>query len=520
MTFERTRRRRAAIILCVIAILSSRASSAEPGARATVETGTLQGVSADGVESFKGIPYAAAPVGALRWRAPRAAAPWKGVRAAAAFGNVCISPPSDPDDFAGRPPQSEDCLTLNIWRPAGKAAARLPVLVWIHGGGLIAGSSAYPVYDGAAFARRGIILVSLNYRLGAFGVFAHPALTRENADGGWLANYGLMDQIAALRWIKRNIAAFDGDPNRVTIFGESAGALSVDTLMAIPAARGLFRAAISESGYGRKDFQRLSGVPAGQKVTAEDFGVALMRSLGVSGDDPAALRAVPAQDIRAKAEYGGVEMFVIDGGLVTEDLWDYYRKGEEAPIPFILGSNSLEFPPPDDPKPSEAKILDDRLSVYVRPDELDRLIPVYGGRENLRENLTSDILFGEQARALAAMHAANGHPTWRYLFSAVAPSVAGKFKGARHASELPYVFNTLPAAHWPMSPRDQALADAMTAYWVAFARDGMPDATGLPDWPEAQGDAIIDFTDDGPKPTRDPRGARFDSLGAIADKRS
>jgi para-nitrobenzyl esterase len=518
MTFDFRRIGYGIAAMAWIASLSVGAAGAAPAVSVTVETGKLQGVGAEGVESFKGIPYAAPPTGALRWRAPQPAAPWKGVRQASGFGNVCMSTQNDPDDFAGSPPQSEDCLTLNVWRPQGSPlqgkAAKLPVLVWIHGGALLFGSSAYPVYDGSAFAKRGIILVSMNYRLGAFGFFAHPALTRENADGGWLANYGLMDQIAALRWIQRNIAAFGGDPERVTIFGESAGAASVDMLMAIPAARGLFRAAISESGYGRKPFQRLSTIAPGAKTTAEDFGVALMRSLGVTADDPAALRAVPAAEIKAKADYSAGELFVVDGGLVTQDLWDYFRKNEEAPVPFIMGSNSLEFPPPKEPRAS------DMIDLYIKPEERASLNPLYGGAENLHENLNSDVLFGEQAHALAAMHAGNGQPTYRYLFSAVAQSVEGKYMGAPHASELPYVFNTLSAAHWKMAARDQKLADAMTDYWVAFTRQGAPVAEGLPAWPAVKGEEILAFTNNGPKPEIDARGPRFNALGALADPRS
>jgi para-nitrobenzyl esterase len=486
----------------------------------TIESGAVEGVASAGIDSFKGIPYAAPPVGSLRWRAPQKAIPWAGVRKADAFGNVCISPPDDPDDFKGRPPESEDCLTLNIWRPEG-AHGGLPVLVWIHGGGLIAGSSALPAYDGAAFAKRGIILVSLNYRLGAFGIFAHPALTREKADGGWLGNYGLMDQIAALRWIQGNIGAFGGDPAKVTIFGESAGGASVDMLMALPAARGLFRAAISESGYGRKPFERLSTTAPGAKGTAEEAGIALMRKIGVASDDPAVLRGVSADSIRtAGGDYGGVEMFVIDGGLVTQELWDYYRKGEEAPVPFILGSNSLEFPPSDHPTDDQTRMENNLFALYLTPGERQALVPVYGGAESLRQNLVSDLLFGEQVHALAALHARNGHPAYRYLFTAIAESVESRFKGASHASEIPYVFNNLSAAHWAMGARDQNLADAMTDYWAAFTRDGAPDAAGRPRWPLDAGEAIMEFGVDGPKPGVDARAGRFQTLGDFVDKRS
>jgi para-nitrobenzyl esterase len=502
-----------------VGLLGAGAAGAATYDTVKIDTGTLRGVAADHVISFKGIPYAAPPVGPLRWRAPQPAASWQGTRMADRFGNICIPASDEMDNFPGRPPASEDCLTLNVWRPQS-AAGQLPVLVWIHGGGLVAGSSTLPAYDGAAFAKRGIILVSMNYRLGKFGFFAHPALSKENADDGRLANYGLMDQIAALEWVRRNIAAFGGDPGRVTIFGESAGAASVDILMAIPSARGLFQGAISQSGYGRAPFQHLSTVAPGDTTSAEDDGIALMRAVGVTGDDPAALRAVPATEIKGKTNYDSQTMFILDGKVVPEDLWDAFRNHREAPIPFLLGSNSLEFPPAKDAKPAQIQAMDNFLCRYIKPDERAALYPAYGGEAAFKENLTSDILFGEQARALALLHMKNGAPTYRYRFSAVAASVADTLKGAPHASEIPYVFNTLSAAHWQMSARDRKLADAMTAYWVAFATYGAPKVKGLPPWPMATDDNLIDFTDDGPKPMQDPRRAALDALSKVIDPRS
>ncbi len=494
---------------------------ADAAVYATVKTdsGIVEGVAADHVISFKGIPYAAPPVGPLRWRAPQPAAPWQGTRKADSFGNICIPASDEMDNFPGRPPASEDCLTVNVWRPQS-GAGQLPVLVWIHGGGLVAGSSTLPAYDGAAFAGRGVILVSMNYRLGKFGFFAHPALSRENADDGRLANYGLMDQIAALQWVHRNIVAFGGDPGRVTIFGESAGAASVDILMAIPSARGLFQGAISQSGYGRAPFQRLSTVAPVDTTSAEDDGVALMRAVGVTGDDPAALRAVPAMAIKDNTDYASQTMFILDGKVVPEDLWEAFRNRREAPIPFLLGSNSLEFPPAKDAKPAQTEAMENFLARYIKPDERAALYRAYGGEAAFKENLNSDILFGEQARALALLHTQNGAPTYRYRFSAVAASVADTLKGAPHASEIPYVFNTLPAAHWAMGARDRKLADAMTDYWVAFARYGAPKAQGLPAWPMVSGDNLMDFTDDGPKPMQDPRRAPLKALSKVVDPRS
>ena len=484
-----------------------------------IDTGTLQGVVAGQVESFKGIPFAAPPIGPLRWRAPQPAAPWQGIRKADRFGNVCVPANDEMDNFPARPPVSEDCLSLNVWRPAG-AAAKLPVLVWIHGGGLTAGSSAYPVYNGEAFAKRGIVFVSMNYRLGSLGFFAHPALSKENADGGRLANYGLMDQVAALEWVKRNIAAFGGDPGKVTIFGESAGGASVNMLMAIPSARGLFQAAMAESGYGRKPFKHLDTIASGDKTSAEQDGVAAMQSIGVATDDPAVLRAIPADKVKMTADPYTGSMFMIDGKVVTQDLWDVFREGKEAPVPFVIGANSLETPPPTGPKPAYAAKFEELAARYLKPDEHGLLVAAYGGKENLEENISSDLGFGEEARALALLHVKNGQPAYRYRFSIVADALKGKVNGAVHASELPYVFNTLSSARWKMDAHDQKLADIMTDTWVAFAKNGTPNAKGLARWEQAKDDKIMNFTDEGPKPMVDPRAAALEALARLVDDRS
>jgi para-nitrobenzyl esterase len=294
-------------------------------------------------------------------------------------------------------------------------------MVWIHGGALTFGSASIPIYDGAQFARRGVILVSFNYRLGRLGFFAHPALTREAADGGRVANYGLMDQIAALQWVTRNIRAFGGDPRNVTIFGESAGGASVDELMITPAARGLFQRAISESGYGRGPYARLSTVATDGQPAAEDDGVTLLKAIGVETDDPAALRAIPIERIQAMPPYGrGGAMFIYDGKLVPEDLWAGFRAGHEASVPWLLGSNGLETPIPPELRSAATSLL----SQWVRPEEYVQLLPAYGSDEVIATNLSSDITFAGQARSLALLHAAHGNPTYRYRFDVVADSMA------------------------------------------------------------------------------------------------
>ncbi len=487
-----------------------------------IDAGTLQGVRSGDVTSFKGIPFAAPPTGALRWRAPQPVAPWSGVLAADHFGSACLQADAKAVFAAGLAQPSEDCLYLNVWRPTAAPAPKgthglLPVMVWIYGGALLNGTASLPLYDGAQFARRGVILVSFNYRLGRFGIFAHPALTREAADGGRIANYGLMDQIAALAWVRRNIRAFGGDPQRVTIFGESAGAASVDVLMITRAARGLFQGAIAESGYGRGNFARLSSVAPDGKRPAEEEGVALMQAVGVDTDDADRLRAVAAADILAKATYTLNFGFILDGRILTADLWEEFRRGREAPVPLIMGSNSLETPPPP---PGTVSPFAGQIDPWVHPEEKPALAAAYGGEATLTTELSSDVVFAGQARSLALLHAAHAHPTWLYRFSAVAASVADRYQGAMHASELPYVFDNLAAARWPMGARDQALADALIDYWVAFAKSGRPDPAGAPAWPRADGHHIMEFTDSGPQPTVDVRTTRYQALARLVDPRS
>ncbi len=301
-----------------------------------IDSGGLSGVAADDVVSFKGIPFAAPPVGDLRWRPPAPPAPWPGVRAATAYGAVCMQKISA-DNGLGPGPASEDCLTLNVFTPVGKTGPALPVMVWIHGGGLVNGSGTAALYDGSALARQGVVVVTINYRLGRFGFFAHPALTAEQR-GAALANYGLMDQIAALKWVRRNIARFGGDPGNVTIFGESAGGLSVNRLMMMRQARGLFHKAIVESGAGRERGETLA--------RAEQAGAAFAAKLGVTAPDPAKLRAIPADAIVAAGDLDLIkgEAPILDGVLLTENPSAAFAAGRVARVPYLIGSNSLEFP--------------------------------------------------------------------------------------------------------------------------------------------------------------------------------
>jgi para-nitrobenzyl esterase len=284
--------------------------------------------------------------------------------------------------------------------------------------------------------------------------------------------------------------------------------------MTVPSARGLFQGAIAESGYGRQPFPYLAKVAHGQ-TPAEESGVKLMQKVGVTSDDPAVLRAVPADTFKSEVDPYGGAMIIVDGKVVPDDLWSTFRKGRELPVPFIAGSNSLETPP----GPNSAG-FEKRLARFVQPSERPALEVAYGGSDALSDNLSSDITFGEQARAFTLMHAMHGHVAYRYRFSVVADSVKDKYKGAMHATELPYVFNTLSAARWPMGSSDQAVADIMQSYWVAFVKSGTPNAPGLRAWEPAKGDKIIDFTAVGPKPETDPRAGALQALSKVIDDRS
>jgi para-nitrobenzyl esterase len=508
---------RFASLLAVFALslaASGAACAGVPFETVQTDKGAVRGIMDKGALNFRGIPFAAPPVGALRWRAPQPAEAWSGVKLADRFGDSCISVDAKPRE--GMPPESEDCLFVNVWRPP-TAAAKLPVMVWIYGGSLTSGSSALPIYDGQAFAKNGVVLVSLNYRLGMLGYFSHPAITKANADGGRFHNYGLMDQIAALQWVKRNIAAFGGDPDRVTIFGESAGGASVYALMASPPARGLFSGAIVESGYGRKPYKFISGLAPFATTSAEQDGVEQMKGIGVVSDDLSVLRAIPAMAFKKRPGPVTGHLFAVDGKTLAADLWSTFRAGKEAPVPLIVGSNSQEGPAPKDP---DTDMFFAATYPYVSKAERPQLAPAYGGDAAVLANLGSDISFVETARTLAALHIKNGYKAWRYRFSVVPDALKPTQGGARHAGELAYVFDTLATLPIATGPRDQAVADEMNAYWTAFARDGAPDPNGLPIWPQARGDMLMDFTEDGPTPKVDPRAGALDALAIIVDPKS
>ena len=482
-----------------------------------LDTGRVQGATSGDVQSFKGIPFAAPPVGPLRWRAPQPAAAWSGTRPATSFGNACLQPPPRPGEPALGAPVSEDCLYLNVWRPKS-ARGPLPVMVWIYGGALTRGASSLAVYDGAALARRGVVLVSINYRVGYPGFFSHPALSREAADGGKLSNYGLMDQVAALEWVQRNIRAFGGDPSRVTIFGQSAGGFSVQLLMMSPKAKGLFQRAIVHSGYYRGSFPRLTETAPDGKRPAEQDGVELMKAIGVQADSAETLRGLSAAQLLSLPDHGvsgGIP--AIDGQYVIEDMWTSMRNGRMAPVPLMIGATSQETPRLP---PAIQTSFRSIMAKFITPEDDAKLIPIYGGQDAYDFLLSSDFTFAAMLRSYANFHLANGHPAYRYRFAAMSDDAATKFEGLPHSGELPYVFGTLASSPWKMTERDQAVSNAAMDYWVEFARSGRPAPMGRPAWPSAADDQIMLFDNDGAKPMKDDRAPRYQALAEIVDPRS
>jgi len=513
---------------------------------AVTASGVLRGVEEGGVRSFRGIPYAAAPTGPLRWRAPQPLPPWSGVRGAEAYGKDCMQHRLPFDSTPSFQPMSEDCLYLNVWAPAD-AAGGAPVMVWIHGGGLVIGSGAAPVFDGSAFARKGVVLVTLNYRLGRFGFFAHPALSAARA-GEPIGNYGLMDQIAALQWVQRNIAAFGGDPRNVTIFGQSSGGVSVAHLMSSPPARGLFARAIVQSGGGREHWARMDQAVDdgfGTHLAAPEAGLRFAREQGIAGGSDAAalaaLRALPAKAVLGKVAFLGGDAAtdpapMIDGEVAPADTDEAFRSGSEAAVPLLIGTT-------DDELGALPGFIQRRNTAKLMPrfgQHAAALDAWYGPGKTRPEDLFDDAAFVEPARFLARHHLAGGAPVWLYRFGYVATAERSQHPGAEHASELPYVFGTLDLAppyftlsralgavvlSWfgghssarrVSSAEDYRMSGLVQDAWIAFARDGDPAAGAGAAWPRYTADngALMQFTRAGAAAGPDPWRERLDAITA------
>jgi para-nitrobenzyl esterase len=451
-----------------------------------VEGGLLEGTVEDGLRVYRGIPYAAPPIGDLRWWPPQPAPKWERVRPADQFGRACIQTNAA---IANLPAPSEDCLYLNVWTPAKNGADKLPVLVWIHGGGFVAGAPAEKLYHGEWLAKKGVVFVSIAYRLGVFGFLAHPELSAESPHHV-SGNYGLLDMIAGLQWVRRNIAAFGGDPKRVTVQGESAGAAAVSILSASPLTKGLFRAAIAESGasFGpvRSDASFGESEPL---ANAEKRTVEWLSSIGVAS--VAELRKIPAEKLQTMIPHQfGWARPNMDGWVIAGDQYKLYEAGQYNDVPVLTGYNSDEGATFGSPKSQEAYVQ----SVRERYHQLaDRILAAYPGGESpakkwTAHNLTRDSAFGWNAWMWARLQTRTGKSkVFMYYFDEPAEIPAGAEPGAygaRHASELPYVFRQLTEhdRHAP-TPKDEALSEMMRTYWTNFVKTGDPNGTGLPKWP-------------------------------------
>jgi len=478
------------------------ASGASNGATVKSPAGMMEGRVEDQMRVFRGVPYAVPPVGPLRWKAPVPMPRWEGVKKAVEFGPACLQPESKLSNVytpAHPLPTSEDCLTLNIWAPIG--ARNAPVFFWIHGGALTGGSSREAMYDGTRFAERGLVFVSVNCRLGVLGWLAHPELSAESPDGV-SGNYGLLDDIEALRWVRRNIRVFGGNPSNVTIAGESSGGLTVMYLMAAPAARGLFAKAIAESAYMISTPELKQ--PHFGSPSAEESGRRLAAAL--HAPNIAALRAMDGHALADAAPKAGYAPWgTIDGHVLPRQVVDAFDSGEQAHVPILAGFNSGEIrslmvlaPRPPASAADYEKTIRERYGDLA--DEFLRLYPSANMPESILAT-TRDALYGWTAQRLAIKQTATGKPSFLYYFDHGYPAEDSTQLHAFHASELPFVFGTFDSTppHWPKipdTPEEKKLTDAMNGYWSSFAQSGRPQAADEPNWP-AYGSArnYMSFTD-------------------------
>lgn len=516
--------------------------------------GPVQGVvSADNpsIVSYQGLPFAAAPLGDLRWAPPAPAPRWDEPRDATEFGTRCMQATDVEGGFFARlidghglsaiksfaikrvvaamdpPPVSEDCLYLNVRAPIDAKDA--PVMVWIHGGGHQFGSADFDYYQADALPEEGVVLVTINYRLGAFGYMAHPALSAADPRGV-SGNYGTLDQIAALKWVQDNISAYGGDPDRVTIFGESAGAWSVSELMSTPLASGLFHRAILQSGASTYHLGQLEGDGLGWP-SGHETGVKVADALGLTDPNAEALRAIPAEDIQAVITEEMSEGFhhIQDGVVFPLNVGTAFASGAINAVPMLAGYNADEgtlfFP--DDPQPTvwlnDLEPGDrDQLISRLRgpfPTQAETLIDLYDLDADYIEGGTQmmgDEIFGVNIRFAARANAKQGAPSWTYFFSRVPPSDK-QTVGAFHAAEIPFVFGS----HEPvlgLSDDDAILTELMVDYWARFAKDGNPNGEDLPDWPEHEVDNWMHFSANTGRPIYQlETGLRADKLDSLAE---
>jgi len=453
-----------------------------------------------GVMVFKGVPYAAPPVGAGRWRPPAPLVPREGVQLATDYGSACVQRPGnivfyrDIAEVLGTDPAlvpdleltSEGCLFLNLWTTDLEPATPRPVMIWIHGGSNVAGSGAEPPYDGSDLARRGAVVITFNYRLGVFGFLAHPALTAESEHAS-SGNYGLLDQVALLEWVQRNVACFGGDPDRVTIFGESAGATDVTYLMSSPLARDLFHRAVVQSG----------GYAVASETSLADAEAVGERLVGILGFDDADdvledMRSVGAEEllrITHESEIGRVNSPVVDGWVLEDGPGRVFEKGAQAAVPLLAGFNADEWTTMRRYWP-EVTVADLEQGLRARYGGLagraSELYPAETDGEAVlaADALLTDLYFACPTRYIADRMARVGAAAFFYTFARVVPSPGGEELGAFHGAEVPYVFDSLARETWvPRNEVDEKIADAMADYWVRFAATGNPNGEGAVEWP-------------------------------------
>lgn len=502
---------RKSFLTFVLTLLAGALFAQQP-ARVNVAEGTLEGVNESGIKTFKGVPFAAPPVGDLRWKAPQPAAKWQGVRQAKEFGPNPMQERIFGDMNFGTKKMSEDCLYLNIWTPAKDMNEHLPVLIYFNGGGLIAGSGSEPRYAGDAMARKGIISVTANYREGIFGFFTHPQLSKETAYKG-SGNYGLLDQVAAIKWVKDNIAAFGGDPERITIVGESAGSMSVSALMASPLCHGLFAQAMGSSGsvIGMKKVYTLK--------EAEARGVEMAKKIGCKNLKE--LRAMPAEELMKKAGRSGVIVYNVDGYFWTKQPYDVFANGEQTKVPLLIGGNNLEA--------NAMFILGGRPATVenlkaaarnIFGDATDELFKLYGLNTDADvtgqpgNELGGDCFLDYSTWKWGNMHKrTSGQPVYRYRYCHPRPDMLLKDKvaglaggvqdktddtpaapratGAVHSADIEYAMGTLPTNRvFDWQPEDYVVSDIFSNYYVNFVKTGNPNGLGLVDWPTTNGKSV------------------------------
>lgn len=514
------------LIACVLCTV---AGYAQQGPLATTQYGVLEGVCESGVNVFKGVPFAAPPVGENRWRAPQPLQSWQGVRSAKKFGDDPMQGNPFGDMGFDAEKKSEDCLYLNVWTPSKTMTDRLPVVIYFNGGGLIAGSGSEPRYSGRQMARHGIVAVTANYREGIFGFFAHPQLSKETSYKG-SGNYGFMDQVAAIRWVKDNIEAFGGDPNRITIVGESAGSMSVSALMASPLCQGLFAQAMGSSG-SVMGFQKIATLKE-----AEDKGVALAQKILLEkgkktgkkvGKDAGKkclneLRAMPAEELMLLASIRNLPVYNIDGYFLTEQPVEVFAKGNQTKVALLVGGNNQEMTPGAVLKGKQPTVenLKEGAKALFGEENIDELFRLYGinsDKDVLKQpgvDLASDMFLDYATWKWGNMHKlTGGQPVYRYRYCHPRPAMAikGKVaalaggvvdakegaapvrrdKGAVHSADIEYAMATLPTNRvYNWQPEDYMVSDIFSQYYINFVKTGNPNGLGLPEWPATNGKAV------------------------------